>query len=386
MIKKICFSILSRANYGSIKSLMTMIKDSKYFKIQIIVGASALSDKQGRCADLIEKDGFKIDYKVDMNINDDHPSVMAQTVGIGLLKLPEILSKLKPDIIFNVGDRYEIISSIISASYMNIPIAHTMGGEITGTIDESVRHAVTKFSHLHFVSNKDAYKRVIKLGEKKNSVFNVGCPRIDLVKETFKKKLNIKSEKFVNSHGVGDLINFKKKFILVSQHSVTTEYNLTNNHIKETLSALKKLKTQAIFLWPNTDAGSEKISKEIRIWRENNRIKNIRFFKNIPSDLYLTLMKKSSCIIGNSSSAIREGAFIGIPAVNIGTRQNKRLRGKNVIDVPNKSKKIFLATLKQIKRKKYKSQNLYGDGNASKRILKILKKIKNIQIQKTNTF
>ena len=386
MIKKICFTVLSRANYGSIRKLMSEVKIDKKLTMQLIVGASALTDEQGKCVDLINKDGFKINYRADMNIKADQPSNMAQTVGIGLLKLPEIYSKLKPDVIFVVGDRYEIMSAVISASYMNIPIAHTMGGEITGTIDESVRHAVSKFSHLHFVSNKDSYDRVIRLGEKKRFVFNVGCPRIDLVKDIIKQKLKKKSEVYVNSHGVGDNIDFENKFIIISQHPVTTEYSETISHIKETLKAIEKINIQAIFLWPNTDAGSEQISKQIRIWRERKKMKKIRFLRNIPSDYYITLMKNASCIVGNSSSAIREGSYIGIPAINIGTRQNKRLRGKNVIDVRNNSAQIINAIKKQIKVGKYKSQNIYGNGTASKKIVKILKRIKNINIQKTNSY
>ena len=386
MIKKICFTVLSRANYGSIRKLMSEVKIDKKLTMQLVVGASALTDEQGKCVDLINKDGFKINYRADMNIKADQPSNMAQTVGIGLLKLPEIYSKLKPDVIFVVGDRYEIMSAVISASYMNIPIAHTMGGEITGTIDESVRHAVSKFSHLHFVSNKDSYDRVIRLGEKKRFVFNVGCPRIDLVKDIIKQKLKKKSEVYVNSHGVGDNIDFENKFIIISQHPVTTEYSETISHITETLKAIEKINIQAIFLWPNTDAGSEQISKQIRIWRERKKMKKIRFLRNIPSDYYITLMKNASCIVGNSSSAIREGSYIGIPAINIGTRQNKRLRGKNVIDVRNNSAQIINAIKKQIKVGKYKSQNIYGKGTASKKIVKILKRIKNINIQKTNSY
>tara|TARA_Y100000816_G_scaffold93785_1_gene65011 strand:- start:14262 stop:15422 length:1161 start_codon:yes stop_codon:yes gene_type:complete len=386
MIKKICFTVLSRANYGSIRKLMSEVMIDKKLTMQLVVGASALTDEQGKCVDLINKDGFKINYRADMNIKADQPSNMAQTVGIGLLKLPEIYSKLKPDVIFVVGDRYEIMSAVISASYMNIPIAHTMGGEITGTIDESVRHAVSKFSHLHFVSNKDSYDRIVKLGEKKHYVFNVGCPRIDLVKDIIKQKLKKKSEIYVNKHGVGDNIDFENKFIIVSQHPVTTEYSETISHIKETLKAIEKINIQAIFLWPNTDAGSEQISKQIRIWRERKKMKKIRFLRNIPSDYYITLMKNASCIVGNSSSAIREGSYIGIPAINIGTRQNKRLRGKNVIDVRNNSAQIINAIKKQIKVGKYKSQNIYGNGTASKKIVKILKRIKNINIQKTNSY
>ena len=215
-IKKICFCVLSRANYGSIKSLMLEVKKNKKFNLQLVVGASALSDKQGKCIDQIKQDGFKVDYNVEMNVSDDTPSSMVQSVGIGLLKLPEIFEKMKPDLVFIVGDRYEVMSAAISATYMNIPLAHTMGGEVTGTIDESIRHSITKLAHLHFVSNKESLKRVLRLGEYKKNVFNVGCPRIDIVKKEISKKINLKKlEQFVNTNGVGDLIDLNKKFILV---------------------------------------------------------------------------------------------------------------------------------------------------------------------------
>ena len=388
-IKKICFCVLSRANYGSIKSLMLEVKKNKKFNLQLVVGASALSDKQGKCIDQIKQDGFKVDYNVEMNVSDDTPSSMVQSVGIGLLKLPEIFEKMKPDLVFIVGDRYEVMSAAISATYMNIPLAHTMGGEVTGTIDESIRHSITKLAHLHFVSNKESLKRVLRLGEYKKNVFNVGCPRIDIVKKEISKKINLKKlEQFVNTNGVGDLIDLNKKFILVSQHPVTTEYGSTKVQIEETINAIKELNMQTVILWPNTDAGSEAISKSFRLMREQNKLnlKKVRFFKDLPHTEYFNLLKICSCIIGNSSSPIREGAFIGVPAVNIGTRQNRRLKSSNVIDVRNKSRDIKNATIKQIKNGIYKPSNIYGNGKASKKIIKILEKIKHIDIQKTISF
>lgn len=387
MIKKICFVILNRANYGSIKSLLSQIRDKTKFKLQIIVGASAILDKYGSCEKLIKKDGFKINYKIDMQTGSNQPKNMAQTVGIGLMGLPEAFNKLKPDLVFTVGDRFETMATVISASYMNIPIAHTMGGELTGTIDESIRHAITKFSHLHFVSNLDAKNRVIKMGELKKNVFNVGCPRIDEVKKILNKEKNLrKAFDFINSIGVGDKLNINKKFIVVSQHPVTTEYEKSKHQMLETLKALSKINIQCLFLWPNPDAGSDIMSKEIRKWREKNNIKKIRFVKNLPLEIYTSLLNHCSCIVGNSSSALREGSFIGVPAVNIGTRQNKRLIGKNITNCINDEKKIYSSIIKQLEIGKYKREVLYGNGNASKKIIAILKKIKKINVQKINSY
>ena len=388
-IKNICFCVLSRANYGSIKSLMMEVKKNKKFVFQLIVGASALTDKQGKCVDQIKKDGFKVDYNVEMNISDDTPSSMVQAVGIGLLKLPEIFQKIRPDLVFIVGDRYEVMTAAIAATYMNIPLAHIMGGEVTGTIDESIRHSITKLAHLHFVSNPDSYQRVLKLGEPKKNIFNVGCPRIDVAKEEITKKPNTdKLKEFINSNGVGDQINLDEKFILLSQHPVTTEYEQTRKQINQTIKAIRQLKIQTIILWPNSDAGNEEISKSFRLLREEKKLnlKKVRFFKNIPHLEYFNLLKICSCIVGNSSSPIREGAFIGVPAVNIGTRQNRRLKSFNVINVKNNFKEIKSAIIKQIKNGRYKSSNIYGSGNAASKIIKILERIKEINVQKTITF
>jgi len=365
------------------------VKKNKKFVFQLIVGASALTDKQGKCVDQIKKDGFKVDYNVEMNISDDTPSSMVQTVGIGLLKLPEIFQKIRPDLVFIVGDRYEVMTAAIAATYMNIPLAHIMGGEVTGTIDESIRHSITKLAHLHFVSNPDSYQRVLKLGEPKKNIFNVGCPRIDVAKEEITKKPNTdKLKEFINSNGVGDQINLDEKFILLSQHPVTTEYEQTRKQINQTIKAIRQLKIQTIILWPNSDAGNEEISKSFRLLREEKKLnlKKVRFFKNIPHLEYFNLLKICSCIVGNSSSPIREGAFIGVPAVNIGTRQNRRLKSFNVINVKNNFKEIKSAIIKQIKNGRYKSSNIYGSGNAASKIIKILERIKEINVQKTITF
>ena len=187
-IKKICFVIFSSANYNSIKSVILEAKKDKRFKIKVIVGASALHDKFGDVANRILNDGINIDYKVENQFSTNELSSMVKTTGLGMIELSDKFKEFLPDIVFTVGDRYETIGTAITASYMNILVAHTMGGEVTGTLDESVRHAVTKLSHLHFVANKDSMKRVIKLGEKPSNVFNVGCPRTDVLKQILKKK------------------------------------------------------------------------------------------------------------------------------------------------------------------------------------------------------
>jgi len=383
--KNIFFIIFSRANYSSIKSVISEIKKNKvFFNYKIIVGASANSKKFGNVVDLIRKDGFKIHYEINNIIEGSGLDSMVKTTALGMLELSEIFRKEKVDLVFTVGDRFETMATGIASTYMNIPLAHTMGGEVTGTIDESVRHAITKMSHLHFVSNKDSFKRVLKLGEIKKNVFNVGCPRNDLLKEIIKNKKRSIIFKKICNYGVGDMLNLhvNEKFIIVLQHPVTTEFKFADQQITSTLLAVERLNIKKIILWPNADAGYEQISSQIRKLRENNYLKNYRIIKNLPIEDYAVLLESAACIVGNSSSAIRDGSFLGTPAVNIGTRQNSRLAGSNVINVGYDERKIFLAIIKQISKKKFKSSKIYGDGSAAKKIVSILKKIKNINIQK----
>ncbi len=378
MRRRVCIFIGSRANYSSIKSVMSEIKRNRHLELQVVLGASAVLERYGNVSKLIKKDGFKINFELNTLIEGSSPLTMAKSTGIGLIDISSAFSNLKPHIVITVGDRFETMSTVLAASYMNITLAHTMGGEVTGTIDESIRHAITKFANIHFPASIDAKKRIIKLGENREDVHLVGCPRIDLVKEYLKKS---KKDFKDLPPGVGDTINTEKPFLLVSQHPVTTEYEDAQNQIIQTLKAVKKSNIPAIILWPNADAGTEDISREIRKWREKGLDNKMQFYKNLPIDYYVYLMKKTACLIGNSSSGIREGAFIGTPVINIGSRQNKRQRGKNVIDVSHNEDKIFRSILKQVKRGKYNREFIYGNGNAGSQIAKILSKCK-LNIQK----
>lgn len=387
--KKICFVIFSSANYNSIRSVISEFKKSKKFNLQIIVGASATQDKFGDVYNRILKDGFKVDFKIENQFSTNELKSMVKTTGLGLIELSECFSKLNPDLVFTVGDRHETISTAISASYMNILVAHTMGGEVTGTIDENVRHSITKLSHLHFVSNTDSLKRVIKLGEEKTKVFNVGCPRNDLIKKILTKKNFSNEFKYLSKQGVGDLKNISQKddYFVTLYHPVTTELNLNKNRqaIENIFAATQKFNIKNIIIWPNSDAGSDEISKQIRISREKGLIKNYKITKNLPIEYYIPLIKNCKCLIGNSSSAIRDGAFIGVPAVNVGKRQNNRLRSKNVIQSSIETTDIYRKIKKQYG-KKFKPSKLYGSGDAASKILKIIKNLKKFNTQKIITY
>lgn len=378
--RKICVVIANRANYSSIKSVMIAVKDHPELELQLIVGSSALLERFGSVVDLIRKDGFVPDATFHMIVEGENPATMAKSAGLGLLELSTLFQNLKPDIVIAVGDRFEIMAVAVTAAYMNISLCHTMGGEISGTIDESIRHAVTKLAHIHFPANQRSAERIIKMGEKPESVHIVGCPRIDIVADCLRNS-QLDEDIFNEYKGVGEIFNLNEPFLLASQHPVTTEYGQGRKQIRETLYVLDVLRMHTIMLWPNVDAGSEDIVKEIRTFREHKKPAHLHLFKNLPIEVYVKLMDKCKCMIGNSSSAIREGSFIGVPAVNVGTRQNGRQRGKNVIDVDYKREEIIEAVTKQIKNAKYESEHIYGDGNAGKKIVDVLSTCK-IKVQK----
>lgn len=392
--KKIGIVVNGRANYASIRSVMKEI--TKYpdeLELLLFVGSSALLDKYGSVVNLIESEGFLPTEKFHMLVEGENPETMSMSVGLGLVTLPHLFSNHHPDIVITVGDRFETMAVAIAAAYSNIHLAHTMGGEVTGTIDESTRHAVTKLAHLHFVANEDAAERVIKLGERSECVYNVGCPRIDEVKRIIdyhRQNAGINKKDFFDKFkGVGNIFDIQKeKFILVSQHPVTTEFGKNREHMRETLMALNELKMPTIMIWPNADAGSEEISKEIRTFREKYKPDWLHLFINLPFDVFITLMDMCACLIGNTSSAVREGGIVGVPTVNVGSRQDGRLKGKNVTDVDYQKDEILKAIRSQLAHGKYEPEIIYGDGHAGEKIVEIIRSLDlaSVPIQKRITY
>jgi UDP-hydrolysing UDP-N-acetyl-D-glucosamine 2-epimerase len=370
-MRKICVVVGSRANYSSVKSAMRAIQKHPALDLQLVIGASAVLDRYGAVVRLVERDGFRASAQIHMLIEGETPATMAKSTGLGLLELPTVFAQLQPDIVLTVGDRFETMATALAAAYMNIPLAHTMGGEVSGTIDESIRHAVTKFAHIHFPACSEARDRIIRLGEWPETVFLVGCPRIDLVAELLSRGDDgLTQDIFLE--GVGETLDIGKPFVLVSQHPVTTEYGAGERQIFATLEAVQKVGLPALVLWPNADAGSEDIARGIRKWRERKLDHGMHFFKNLPVDVYIRLMRRTACLIGNSSSGIREGAFIGTPVVNIGTRQVMRQRGRNVADVDHDAAAIADAVDAQVRHGPYPSEPIYGDGRAGERIAGVL--------------
>ncbi len=381
MKRKICIVVHSRANYGRIKTVMRAIAEHEDLELQLLVGSSALLHRYGAVIDIIRRDGFQEAAVVHSIVEGETPTTMAKSTGLAIIELSTHFENQKPDVVLTVADRFETLATAVAASYMNIPLAHTQGGEVTGSIDESVRHAISKLAHVHFPATKRAEEYLLRMGEEAHSVHLTGCPAIDLVAET---DLTLPADIFSRYQGVGEPLSAEKDFIIVLQHPVTTEYGSGLAQIQETLAAahaVAKEGMQIVWLWPNVDAGSDQISKGIRAFREFNSTQNMHFYRNFSPEDYAKLLANTRCIVGNSSSGLREGAFLGTPCVNIGTRQAGRERASNVIDVDCNAEEISAALARQLAHGRYEPSHLVGDGTAGRKIADILAKCE-FRIQK----
>jgi UDP-N-acetylglucosamine 2-epimerase len=369
MKRKICVVINSRANYARIKSVLIELQNRSDCELQIVVGASGLLFRFGKVVEVIKNDGFKVNREVYSVVEGNEPVVMAKTTGLALIELAQIFLDLKPDVVVTIADRHETLATAIAASYMNIPVAHTQGGEITGSIDESVRHACTKLSHLHFPATRKAYKNILQLGEEESRVYLTGCPALDIIEDNKNLDVTHILKRYTNQYS--KYIN--QNYLLVLFHPDTQYYADSTYSTTEILSAIQDIKVPTIWLWPNVDSGTDLISKELRRYKDINLNSKIQFVRNFTPEEFISVLNNASCIIGNSSSSIREASRTGTPSVVIGSRQNGREYSDNVIYLPDfDSKSISDAIRKQIEHGKYNLSNLYGDGFAGKRIAEIL--------------
>ena len=372
--RKICVVITARPSYSRFKSALQAIKAHPELELQIVVAASALLPRYGSIIDYLEKDGFENPTLVFNVLEGGSLTSMAKTTGIGILEISTVFDNIRPDIVVTIADRFETMSTAISAAYMNIPLAHIQGGEVTGNIDEKVRHAITKLADYHFVATDDAYKRVIKLGENPEYVFNAGCPSIDIAKKVIENP-SLDFDPYKKYKGVGLHPDFSAGYWVVMQHPVTTEMDESRNNVEETLYAMHSIKEPVFWFWPNIDGGSDGTSNRIRAFREKYNLEYFHFFKNMDPTDFLKLLANSKGIIGNSSVGIRECSFLEVPCVNIGGRQDKRSRGENVLDVSYNREQIIKALNKVANRGKINSTTIYGNGNSGKKIAKIISEI-----------
>lgn len=367
MKRKVCVLVTARPSYSRIKSALRAIEDHQGLELQLVVGASALLDRYGSTINNIEHDGFKIAARAYMVLEGENLVTSAKSTGLGLVELATVFDNLKPDVVVTVADRYETLATAVAASYMNISVAHVQGGEVTGSIDEKVRHAVTKLSNTHFVATEKAAERVVRLGEDPRTVFLTGCPSIDLAAAIIQRP-NMDFDPFEKYGGAGASLDVSKGYLIVMQHPVTTEYDGARQQIMETINAVRELEMPTLLFWPNVDAGSDGTSKGIRLFREHEQADHFHFFRNMLPEDFLRLAYNASCIVGNSSVAIRECSFLGVPAVNVGTRQTGRERGRNVIDVDYDRDQIRGAIKHHLNSDRPPSDHVYGDGRAASRI------------------
>jgi UDP-hydrolysing UDP-N-acetyl-D-glucosamine 2-epimerase len=382
--RKICAVITARPSYSRVKTALRSIQQHPNLQLQLVVAGSALLDRYGNAVNFIENDGFTIDEKVFMVLEGENKTAMAKTIGLGVMELANVFYNLQPDAVLTIADRFETIATSIAASYQNIPLIHLQGGEVTGNIDEKVRHANTKLADIHFVTSKDAQERVIKMGEDSAYVFNTGCPSIDIAKQV-KKNSQLDFDPVEKYGGVGGFFSLPQEYLVVMQHPVTTEYHAAKEDVLKTLKVINDMQIPTYWFWPNVDAGADGTSNGIRSFREKNDISHIHFFKNMEPTDFLKLLANCKCLVGNSSVGIRECAFLGVPVVNIGTRQNRRLRGANVIDVSYSETEIKEAIQEQLKNPRNEQSTIYGEGNSGEKIAEILSKLP-LRFHKTITY
>ena len=305
--------------------------------------------------------------------------------GQMLEKLESLFIEERPDVVLVYGDTNSTLAGALAASKLHIPVAHVEGGEVSGSIDESIRHAITKLSHIHFPASEEAAERIIKMGESESSVHCVGGTSMDAISGIDTENLSLIYD-YQLKFGNGPILDVTpSKYLVVIQHPVTTEYEDNYYNITQTINAIQELNLPTFWILPNMDGGADGINKAIRQYREQSKPTNVHFFKSLPIEVYAPLLKNAGCLIGNSSSGIRESAFLGTPSVNIGTRQHGRERGPNVIDVDYNTVSIVKSVLSQLSHGRYQQSMIYGDGLASKRIVDVLTD-SDICLQKTITY
>ncbi len=348
-MRRILVAVGSRANWAS---LHIAVRECIAAGIDttILAYASAVSDRHGA---VVEQANDRMLNVVELpTLVEGGPQAMAATVGAIASGFAPVLSAVKPDVVLVCGDRYDVLPVAFSAAMMNVVVAHTMGGEVSGTIDEGVRHAITKLSHLHFPATPAAARRIEAMGEDTARVYAVGCPRIDFVKDALADVRPVS----------------ERTCIVVAQHAVTTEHEEAYAQMSATLEAIGGLSAKEVhIIWPNSDAGGQAIVDAVR-----DRHATYLTHRALPPADYARLMARAGCIVGNSSSAIREGSWIGTPAVNVGTRQAGRERGRNVLDVQHSRDEIRAAIKRQLEHGPYESDALYGTGDAGKKIAEVL--------------
>ncbi|MBO9614237.1 MAG: UDP-N-acetylglucosamine 2-epimerase (hydrolyzing) [Dyadobacter sp.] len=363
-MRKICVVITARASYSRVKTVLTAIHAHPGLTLQIVVTGSALADRFGNILPHLEAENLPISAIIPNLLDVESSTASAKTTGLAVIELATFFANHRPDVVVTVADRFETIATAIAAVNMNIPLAHIQGGEVTGNIDDRIRNSISQLADLHFTATENARGRLIRMGLLPHKVYHTGCPSIDLVYQHEDCNFN----PYETYGGVGSRPDLNIPYLMVLQHPVTTEAAHSQWQISNTLHAIAALNMPTIWFWPNADPGTAGTAQGIRAFREQHPDIPFHFFKNMDSTHFIQLLRKCACFVGNSSVGIRECSALGVPAVNIGSRQNGRERGPNVTDCTPDAEAIISAVRRQLIHAPFAPVTLYGKGNAGQQI------------------
>lgn len=369
MARTVAVSLTTRSQYARVKTALDEISSDPEMELELLLTGAGVVRKYGSLQSILEEDGFEVSRTVQNVVEGGNLSSQSKTTGLAMVETTTWLRDVDPDLVVITGDRYEIMSIALPACYLNVPIVHLEGGEITGSVDDKVRHATTKFSDYHFVSTQRARQVVQALGEDSERVYKTGCPSIDVAEGVVRAddtEYDPQEEK-----GVGAKIDVSEDFVVVQYHPVPTKYSDQYEKTWTLIDALNEIDIQKFWFWPNMDGGTDMVSKAMREFRGQRDPEDVHFLINLPPSEYLTLVNNSVCMVGNSSVGIRECSYFGKPAVNIGERQRFRERAANVTDVACEKDAIRDAVVDEIGNS-YESSSLYGDGDAGRRIADLI--------------
>jgi UDP-hydrolysing UDP-N-acetyl-D-glucosamine 2-epimerase len=371
MNRSVAAVVTTRSQYARIKTVYRALIEDDRIDFDLVVSGGGLVHRFGDLSEVIDDAEMEITKKIHTLVEGGEPVTQAKTTGMGLVEFATAFTEIGPDVVLTSGDRYETMATTIAASYLNIPVVHLEGGELTGSIDDKVRHATTKMADYHFVSTERSRRIVSQLGEPSDRIHETGCPSIDLCREIVGADRDDYDPQEAYG-GVGDDVDVDQEYVVVQYHPLPTEYESNYEKTWTLIDAYEQLDVQAFWFWPNMDAGTDLVSKAIREYREKQDPGVVRFFINLDPRDYLTLVNNAECMVGNSSVGIRECSYFGVPTVNIGDRQQHRERADNVQDVPCETDDIADAIWAQLEHGRYTQSTRYGDGFAAEQITDFL--------------
>ena len=370
--RKVCVILVDRANYGRLKPVMRAIANHPKLQLQVLAAGTMVLERFDQPVRVVRADGFEVDGEVYLELEGSTPTTMAKSVGFGIVEFANEFRRLKPDLVLLIGDRYEALSAAIAAAYMNLCIVHVQGGEVSGSIDESARHAISKFAHYHFPATRRSAEYLVRMGERPETILGVGCPSSDIARG-LDGQLDLS---VLNLRGSGAPIDLSRPFLLAIFHPTTTEYGGERAQMEALLEALDQVHIQTLLLWPNIDAGADHVSKAIRVFRDQRGPDWMRTLINLQPPDFLRALARAACAVGNSSSFVRDASYFGTPVVLVGSRQDGRETDVHVTRVPPVRDAILQGLRAQLGNGRYPPSTLYGDGHVSERIAEALAELK----------